>query len=336
MDGTIALDAECPMSPSMAAILFQYNMADNNNSCTFMAETSDNHGLDLAFALDASIFPDIACPALVPEMKGASTTLAASSVTPAVLPATAGQQTERNWTVVKSETSIGEADCTIVIKSRKDSETIVPDETLYNSIKYQVVHTVTAPINSPFIMVGATVVDPESDEEVLKLGKKIVSGNVDHFVLSRVADNKFEGEMRLQFTDVSYHHGNKPFALKVSYYSDAVDGGARPFLTKVSPSFMIRARRPGGADPKCKSEAQAQAPAATKVAKKRSSRSVDPDVTAAASVAVIPQQHAKVARTSFFPDAVAKITELDLAMALLTSEERAKAKQLIAAKFFSE
>lgn len=56
-----------------------------------------------------------------------------------------------------------------------------------------------------------------------------------------------DGRMKMQFNNVSYHFGNKPFAFKVSLYLQMA-GKAQPLMELESSSFHVFARKPTTGD----------------------------------------------------------------------------------------
>jgi len=128
----------------------------------------------------------------------------------------------------------------------EEPKNFVPDK-LYSSHKYVIQHTITGSLVSreyPLLVSKIFVVDPSKpEEEILKNGKVIIKGSSEA-AITRTNDNghMLQGSMKVQFTDVSYHHEKKYFAFKMCYFDPSkLD---TPLFILVSPSFRTYARKP--------------------------------------------------------------------------------------------
>jgi hypothetical protein len=87
-------------------------------------------------------------------------------------------------------------------------------------------------------------IDGNSKEEILKQNKtSILSGVIETGISSTGESNsEFNCHLKIQFTDVSYHHNKKNFAFKISYFLN--DDLKKPVLSLMSPTFLVLARKP--------------------------------------------------------------------------------------------
>jgi hypothetical protein len=151
--------------------------------------------------------------------------------------------TARSWkTVVANGEIVKDCfDVSIFVKSRKEASSETVDEKLYSSIKYDIVHKGKFIKEGYFLLCRIQVVDAETGEEIRKGKSTVLSGTTESAITSG-KDGTFEQKMKIQFTDVSYHHDKKQFALKCSYFLN--NDTNTPILVKVSPGFMVYARKP--------------------------------------------------------------------------------------------
>jgi hypothetical protein len=150
--------------------------------------------------------------------------------------------TARNWkTVVANREILKDFDVSIFVKSRKDASSETIDEKLYSSIKYDIVHKGKFIKEGYFLLCRIQAVDAVTGEEIRKGKSTVLSGTTESAITSG-KDGIFEQKMKIQFTDVSYHHDKRQFALKCSYFLN--NDTNTPILVKVSPGFMVYARKP--------------------------------------------------------------------------------------------
>lgn len=162
------------------------------------------------------------------------------------------------------------------LRSRSDESSDLIADTLYSSIKYELEHVVQFPAKQcPFLLVKVTIVDSHTLEEIKKSGKAtILSGKTDEsLLLAENAHGKgaYAAKMKIQFTDVSYHHGRKTFAFLTSFFLSNRPDVA--FLTKVSAPFLVLARKP-------KQQDAAAAATPVKKTKKRAREEVAEELSA--------------------------------------------------------
>ena len=126
------------------------------------------------------------------------------------------------------------------------TEPIVESE-LYSSIKYEMRHEIkNFPLLNEFseqqLFCRIQIIHPDNKTEVLKNGKTILTGVIE----SNVSRNVFEAvsttNMKIKFTDCSYHHGNCSFAFRVSYFIES--DLENPILVLESAAFKVLARKP--------------------------------------------------------------------------------------------
>eukprot|EP01080_Neovahlkampfia_damariscottae_P002830 gene2830-4237_t len=132
----------------------------------------------------------------------------------------------------------------ITLKIRGEEATsFVPDK-LYSSHKYIVEHKLKGSIKNKGVLVTMIqVVHPNTNEEILKKDKsQILIGSLETALVSPKKDDDLQGKMRIQFSDVSYHHDKGYFAFRISYYETT--NLKEPIFILKSPSFRVYARKP--------------------------------------------------------------------------------------------
>jgi len=133
--------------------------------------------------------------------------------------------TNRNWKTIynsfslENESSISK----IEIKTRSDQPSIDSmSERLYSSLKYEVTQEIPFNYYGPaVIMCKIEVVNPfESDEVITKQGgNEILKGNTELIPLTlNSKKSALYSKTKIQFLSVSFHHENKYFSFKFSYY----------------------------------------------------------------------------------------------------------------------
>eukprot|EP01027_Heterolobosea_sp_BB2_P011070 GEZU01016146.1.p1 GENE.GEZU01016146.1~~GEZU01016146.1.p1 ORF type:complete len:399 (-),score=79.68 GEZU01016146.1:598-1794(-) len=158
---------------------------------------------------------------------------------------------ERNWVcqpLLNPSLAIDGANAKVLIKSRKEPAQLFVYDKLYSSIKYELHHSILAPSTVPFLLAKLQVIDPATHQEIRKGGDKpICQGNTEAAISKRPDSDPYsslctlEGVMKLQITDVSYHHDKRKFCFKVSYFNP--DDLAQPVLVLLSAPFQVFARR---------------------------------------------------------------------------------------------
>jgi len=135
----------------------------------------------------------------------------------------------------------------IEVRTRNDTTTGTVPERLYSSLKYEVTQEISSHHfgNTAVLMSKLQVVNPYNfEEEILKPnGKSIVKGTSELVPLTLNGNlSSLYSKTKVQFTDVSYHHEKKYFALKVSYYDP--NNLAEAIFVQMSAPFQVFARRP--------------------------------------------------------------------------------------------
>lgn len=137
----------------------------------------------------------------------------------------------------------------IEVRTRSDISNPQVPERLYSSLKYEMRHSVQSSLlldSTNVLMCKVEVVNPQDHhEEILKTnGQKLIKGIQEVTAMSKNASGSaLECKMKIQFTDVSYHHEKKYFAFKVSFI-DPLIHVSEPVLVLVSAPFQVFARRP--------------------------------------------------------------------------------------------
>jgi len=155
------------------------------------------------------------------------------------------QNTSRQWQIFTlSQELKNSTDFNVKITMRirgEEASSYVPDK-LYSSHKYIIEHKLSGqPIDDlPLIVSKIQVFHPSTDQEILKNEKPILSGMIET-ALTKTKES-LDGKMRIQFTDVSYHHDKGYFHFKISYFDPS--NLIQPIIMLKSPPFRVYARKP--------------------------------------------------------------------------------------------
>ena len=83
---------------------------------------------------------------------------------------------------------------------------------MYSSLKYELnlVLQNSSFIENPlpFVICQISVIDPVTNIEIIKNNSTVVKGNIDG-VLNVLENKNYEGKLKVQFTNVSYHRDKK-------------------------------------------------------------------------------------------------------------------------------
>jgi hypothetical protein len=118
------------------------------------------------------------------------------------------------------------------------------DTDLFSSISYELRLKAEGAFtnNTPFLLSRLQVVDPSTGEEIRKNNKTILSGACESTLSPHNKENRvFETVIKFKFTDVSYHHDRRPFALRVSLFLNS--NTDEPAVVKQSEPIMVFARK---------------------------------------------------------------------------------------------
>jgi hypothetical protein len=172
----------------------------------------------------------------------------------ALKPTTPRESNERNWkTLFVNPVALSNPEDTslsakIDIRTRNDDPSKTVPERLYSSLKYEISHTIPIEMfgkDIAVIMAKVQVVNPyKHEEEIVKNnGKTVLKGASSMTPITiNAKQDALTCKQKIQFTDVSYHHEKKFFALKISYYKPA--NLKDPILVMLSAPFQVFARRP--------------------------------------------------------------------------------------------
>jgi len=146
-------------------------------------------------------------------------------------------------------------DIIVKSKTRRDKPLETVPERMYSSLKYEIQLTASGPIvkNVPFILARIKVVDSRTFEIVKKNNKDVLKGIVESALTQGSQDkNIFNGTLKVQFMDISYHHEKREFCWEIHYFTP--DDLQNPILIKRSAPFRVYARKPNQNRPKRKKE----------------------------------------------------------------------------------
>jgi len=131
----------------------------------------------------------------------------------------------------------------VVVKTRSDKPSTELPARMYSSLKYEFRQFVRGScINkTTLLMSKIQVINPETNKEVKKNSSSILKGVVDGALTVDASGKQLTSKTKLQFTDVSYHHGKSQFSLQICYYIPSELNV--PVLVIRSAPFQIFARR---------------------------------------------------------------------------------------------
>jgi hypothetical protein len=158
-------------------------------------------------------------------------------------------QGERCWKMIyKQQNLLQQFNIRIFTKTRCDTPCEHVTEKMYSSLKYEIRQQITGPIcaQQPFLLGRIQVVDSSTGQAIQKSDKKTVLKGVVECALTKPpgAKDQFEiqGVMKVQFTDVSYHHKKRDFCWELRYYvPNDLDNA---ILVMRSAPFKVFARKP--------------------------------------------------------------------------------------------
>lgn len=171
-------------------------------------------------------------------------TVAVAPRTPAATPtptSTAG------WTNETASAKMAQVSDVVTLLKKRGEDNVLEgkDKLLYQPYRYQLVtdvHTSAFACPVQTVLYTVQVVDAETKEQVLKGAQPILQAGEGFHSMTVKGQGQFKGELRVLFLDCSYHHSNRPFALKVSYFLN--NDLELPCLVRTSPAFRVIARPP--------------------------------------------------------------------------------------------
>jgi hypothetical protein len=204
------------------------------------------------------LFPPTSKTLLLPEKSSVQTLVTSRPVPTLQLPPKLSKKTApqiqqgSTSTVAGWETCVADnivrdvQEIVTTLKKRGEGNVFASEEKLlYQPYRYQLVTEVGPQAfagSVQALLYRVQVVDAESDCDILKNSTTILQAGEGFQSLQPAGAGTFKGEMRVLFLDCSYHHSNRPFALKVSYYlNNQLD---KPILVRKSPAFRVIARPP--------------------------------------------------------------------------------------------
>ncbi|KAL9655073.1 hypothetical protein ABK040_008855 [Willaertia magna] len=140
----------------------------------------------------------------------------------------------------------------VTMKIRGEEAKYFVPEKLYSSHKYVILHEITGETllkNFPLIVSKIHVINPMSREELRNSknsNKLCLQGTMETALTKSTKsthnEDMIKGQMKIQFTDVSYHHEKGAFGFLIHYFNPSnLD---KPIFSLVSPAFRVYARKP--------------------------------------------------------------------------------------------
>src|SRR5690606_382584 len=113
-------------------------------------------------------------------------------------------------------------------------------ERMYSSLKYEIQLTASGQFikNVPFILARIKVVDSKTFEVVKKNNKDVLKGVIESALTQSNNDKHvFNGTLKVQFVDISYHHEKREFCWEIHYFTP--DDLQNPIIIKRSAAFRV-------------------------------------------------------------------------------------------------
>lgn len=156
---------------------------------------------------------------------------------------------ERCWKVICiNQNLMQQFNIRIFTKTRCDTPCEHVTEKMYSSLKYEIRQHIFGPICSqqPFLLGRIQVVDSSTGQPIQKSDKKTVLKGIVECALTKPPGAKdqleIQGVMKVQFTDVSYHHKKRDFCWELRYFVPNDLNNA--ILVMRSAPFKVFARKP--------------------------------------------------------------------------------------------
>jgi len=147
----------------------------------------------------------------------------------------------RRWIVVYSNTN--DFYMNVFSKTRCDKPSEEVDEVLYSSLKYEIKQNLYGNFNYKFILAKIYAVDSITGDVILKNNNSVLKGTIQCTIaISTEEKNEITGTLKVQFTDVSYHHKKGDICWEISYFQP--DDLNNPLLKVRSAPFKVFARKP--------------------------------------------------------------------------------------------
>jgi len=149
----------------------------------------------------------------------------------------------RSWQVIYSKTN--EFSIQVFTKTRCDKPTEEVEDILYSSLKYEIKQKLVGKLNYPFLLSKIYVVESTTGEIVQKNNKSVLKGTIECAITNSSEKNEekeISGVLKVQFTDVSYHHKKCDFCWEISIFTP--NELNNPILKIRSSSFKVFARKP--------------------------------------------------------------------------------------------
>lgn len=152
---------------------------------------------------------------------------------------------DRDWKITfVNEKYIQGLSFNISCKTRCEQPSSQVPEVLYSSLKYEIKQEISASMikDQQFILGRISVVDSQGKSASLNDKGNLLKGLIECALTKGKQTEEFEGTMKAQFVDCSYHHKKGDFCWQLSYYlpSDLENS----ILSIQSAPFKVFARKP--------------------------------------------------------------------------------------------
>lgn len=152
----------------------------------------------------------------------------------------------RQWRIlyINSEVISDDTNVEVIVKTRSDKPSAVVPERLYSSLKYMIEVLVSGSFlhKYPLLMAKIQVVNPETNKEIKKNSMPILKGITQGALTQDRSGSKLSMKTKIQFLDVSFHHGKSNFTLQLVFYLPS-DLNTPVMIVRSAP-FQVFARRP--------------------------------------------------------------------------------------------
>lgn len=151
---------------------------------------------------------------------------------------------ERDWKITQIDEKYNSLSYNITTKTRCETPSSQVPDVLYSSLKYEIKQTISASLikDQQFILGRISVVDSQGKVASLNEKGNLLKGLVECALTKGKQTDDFEGTMKAQFVDCSYHHKKGDFCWLITYYlpSDLENS----ILSIQSAPFKVFARKP--------------------------------------------------------------------------------------------
>jgi len=148
----------------------------------------------------------------------------------------------RQWNLQQINNQFADTQFQVTTKTRCEQPSYEVPDILYSSLKYEVKQTITGNFNEQFILGRISVVDTQGKPTSLNEKGNLLKGIIECALTKQGNSEVFEGTMKAQFVDCSYHHKKGDFCWQLQYFLPS--NLENPIISLISAPFKVFARKP--------------------------------------------------------------------------------------------